>query len=380
MSKGGRYAKQKQPMDAKLIIMILIAVILVAVIAVLIIGIIGQSGANEEVMAQTPTVPSTAEIETFASQPTDGPDETEATEPIVTTEATTVPTTLPYKESGMDIINVLVVGQSAREGEEYHLSDSMILVTVNKNTKTITLTSFLRDTYVDMPDYVEESGQKHTCGWNRLNVPYHLGYVWGGTGGSMQMLNETLQRNFGIDVDYNVEIDFDGFVGLVDLLGGVDVELDEDEVAYLEKDTGVLGELVPGENTLHGTFALSYARMRHANAGDSDIKRTSRQREVIFALLNKVKDQGFSKLQELVNTALPLITTNMTDEEIVTCMWEILPLLPELKLVSNQCPAEGTYWSDPKEIGGYLSYVLAFNSTKNKQMMMEITEGIVPEN
>ena len=103
--------------------------------------------------------------------------------------------------------------QAAREGETAHYADTMILVTVNRNTSTIHLHSFLRDTYVDMPDY-----KGNRCGWNRINMVYHLGWEWGGTGGAMENMNTCLKNSFGIEVDHNVEVDFEAFSKIIDLL------------------------------------------------------------------------------------------------------------------------------------------------------------------
>lgn len=291
---------------------------------------------------------------------------------VETTEAATVPTTPPYTPSGQDIINVLVVGQAAREGETAHYADTMILVTVNKISKTIYLHSFLRDTYVDMPDY-----KGNACGWNRINLVYHLGWVWGGTGGSMENMNMCLKNNFGIEVDYNVEVDFEAFAKIVDVLGGVRVTLTEAEANYINEDGKTWQEVEPGENRLFGDAALVYARMRKAlGDGDSDIRRTERQRTLVTAIIEKLRYRGFDALQELAREVLPMITTNMTNEQITTCMWEILPLLPELKIETGTCPVKTTYWGELIDIGGVPSSVLKFEPIRNWQLMTPITEGV----
>lgn len=375
MSKGGRFAKHKerQPkrrIDTKQIVLIVVAVVLVLVVAGLIGGIVYHSvmsRAKPVVQAQTSALTEESVVGTL---------ETTAAVTEETTEPTTVPTTLPYKESGMDIINILVVGQASRDGEDSRLADTMILATVNKKTKTLTLTSFLRDTYVKLPDYVDPSGKKHTCGRNRINIAYHLGWTWGDTGGAMEMTNQCLLENFGIEVDYDIEVDFEAFVQIVNMLGGVDIELTEAEADYLNSDSKVWQEVEPGKCWLDGDTALAYARMRKAAGdSDSDIKRTSRQRTMIQSLLSKVKGLGFSKLQELANTVLPSITTNMTDEQITTCIWEILPLLPELTVETGTCPVEGSYYGELIDLFGTQSSVLKFDEGQNKKYMTALTEG-----
>lgn len=293
-----------------------------------------------------------------------------------TTEPTTVPTTLPYKESGKDIINILIVGQAARDGEESRIADTMILATINKNTKVLTLTSFLRDTYVKLPDYVDPSGTRHTCGKQRINLAYHLGWTWGDTGGAMEMTNQCLYENFGIEVDYDVEIDFRAFIDVINLLGGLTMDLTEAEAEYLNADDKVWQEVTPGRFSMDGDTALAYARMRKAEGdADSDIKRTERQRALIQAIFRRVYDAGFEQLQELVEKALPSVTTNMTDDEITTCIWEILPLLPQLTIETGTCPVETTYWGEIIELGGYPASVLFFDEGQNRKLMTAITEG-----
>jgi len=373
MSKGGRYAQHnnKQPKRRKStqqVVLTVIAVILVLVIAVLIGGIVYNMVMDQ----QKPVVQSTVPTPTAAEETT-APSETQTE---ATTEPTTVPTTLPYKESGLDIINILLVGQAARDGEDSRLADTMILATVNKNTKTLTLTSFMRDTYVDLPDYRDPSGKLHPCGWNRINVAYHLGWTWGGTAAAMEMTNQCLLENFGINVDYDIEVDFEAFVKIINILGGVKINLTEAEANYLNNDGKVWQEVQPGENWLEGDTALAYARMRKAEGdADSDIKRTERQRTMLESVFNRVKKKGFTKLQELADEVLPMITTNMTNDEITTCMWEILPLLPELTIEKGTCPVEKTYRGEVIDLFGTQSSVLKFDAGQNKKLMTAITEG-----
>ena len=192
------------------------------------------------------------------------------------------------------------------------------------------------------------------------------------------MTNLTLKNNFGIEVDYNVEIDFTAFIKIIDILGGVRIELTEAEAKYLnEHKYDWQEEVTAGENRLFGDYALSYARMRKAEGdADSDIKRTERQRKLIEAIFNKLKSKGLSVVQEMANEILPMITTNMTNAEITSCMLELLPLLPEITIEKGTCPVETTYWSEYKELPDGGAYVLVFASEQQKRLMMPITEGI----
>ena len=297
----------------------------------------------------------------------------EATEGMeVTTEAptevTTVPTEPDYSKTGK-IINIMLVGQNYREGEWSKLSDTMILCTVNRETKTLTLTSFLRDLYVKLPNYKGKS-----CGNQRINVAYNLGWHWGGELGGMEMLGQCINENFGVEIDHSVEINFDDFVHVIDTLGGIEIELTETEARYLTEDAHNEGSFEAGLATLDGDSALAYARMRKSSADDNDFKRTERQKKVIAEIVNKVRGMSLTELNGLLKTLLPMVITDMSNDDITTYMVELLPILPELEIVSNQCPAEGTYSGQMVEIDGIMSGVLVPNLQKNRELLTSICE------
>lgn len=277
----------------------------------------------------------------------------------------------PHIASSEDYINFLVVGQAARDGEPERFADTMILCTVNTYEKTLTLTSMLRDSFVQMPDY-----RNHTGGRIKLTTIYHLGYIFGdGIAGSMELMNLTLYKNFGIEVDHNIEVDFNAFIRVIDALGGVDVELTEAEAQYLN-DSGMFEELQPGSAHLSGSLALHYARMRKAGPGDNDINRTSRQRQLIASVVEKLKQLSVSDLNSLANEILPLVSTSMDNSGITKMLVTLLPLLPELRIESGgTCPAE--YYGDMVEIysDGVIHSVLRFNEAETKKAMRAITEG-----
>lgn len=262
-----------------------------------------------------------------------------------------------------NIVNIMLIGQQAREKEVAKLSDTMILCSINKETKTITLTSFLRDLYVKLPDF-----QGHICGKNRINVAYNLGWYWSGEKGGMEMLDQLILENFGVEIDYNVEVGFEAFKSVIDVLGGVEMELTADEARHIQVGDGA------GMYHLDGEAALNYARTRHANAGDNDFNRTNRQRKLITHLLDKCRSMSISDLHSILKEILPLVITDMTNEEITQCALELLPMLVDLKIVSNQVPAEGTYWFDMIDIIGVESSVIICDLEKNSQLLAEIAE------
>lgn len=231
---------------------------------------------------------------------------------------------------GKNVINILLVGQDRREneGEDPQRTDAMILCTVNKATGTLTMTSFMRDLWIYIPDHYNQ----------RLNMPYKLG--------GFPLLNKTLDYNFGVSADYNVEIDFSGFMEAIDTVGGVEIELTAAEAKYLNKrgnwdiEENKHWELQEGVNLLNGSQALAYSRIRQIG---TDFGRTNRQRTVLTALIEKVKNLGAADLFDLARKLIPLIYTDMTNNQILGLIMEMLPMLSELEIVSQRIPTENKY-------------------------------------
>ena len=383
MSYHGHFENQKQqPKQPKKkmhkglkIFLIVLAVLVVIIAAAAIAGwTYFHNMANKMNIIELPedtyvyTEETTAPAETLEADET-----TEAA-----TEATTVETTVPPMTAD-DIINILVVGQSARSGEASQMADTTILVSLNTYTGTVTLSSVLRDSYVKLPDY-----KGHTCGRAKFTVCYNLGYQWGGgTAGAMEMTNICMKDNFGVEVDYNIEIDFESFTKVIDYLGGVDIELTQAEADYLNKDDlYVLYDVEAGVQHLDGMAALSYARMRKAEGdSESDIKRSARQRILIETLLNKVRYLSLSELQGVADELLPLITTTMKSTDIAKLLVKIAPIISNLKIESGTIPVEGTYWGEMVDIysDGMQHSVLKFESAQQKKLIRAITEAEISE-
>lgn len=234
-------------------------------------------------------------------------------------------------EQGENIINILLIGQDRREGEGRARSDAMILCTINKAAKTLTMTSFMRDMYVQIPGYHD----------NRINASYELG--------GMKLLDACLEVNFGVQVDGNVEVDFTKFMDIIDMLGGVDMELTSAEASYLNRrgnwdvDDSTAGQwnLKAGMNHLTGEQALAYSRIRYV--GNGDFGRTERQRKVLNVLLEKAKGLSVLELNKLLQKMLPMLTTDMSNAQILGYALDIFPMLGQLEMVTQRVPAEGTY-------------------------------------
>lgn len=388
MSKHGRFEQVKQKKSSGKKTALIVLGVLLAIIAAVVIAAVCYYNAflNKIPRAEhEDKVVSQEEIDAILNFERDNAAEvtvsaTEATEEATVEETTVV--TEPAVQTAEDITNILVIGDASRGGgEESHMADTMILVSVNKFTKTITLTSFLRDAYVKLPDFKDSSGTQHTCGRNKLTTCYALGYAWGGTADAMDMLNQCLYENFGVEVDFNVEVGFEGVEQIVNYFGGLEFELTQEEADYLNADDNyVMYEVHAGTQVLDGLATLSYARMRKASGdNDSDIKRTSRQRVVLEKLVDKVRSADVAGLKRLMDDFMPYVVTNMTNADITRCMVDIFPLISELQIEQGTCPVESTYWGEGVEMDGYTSYVLKFDAGQNQKLMKAITEGVSAE-
>lgn len=189
------------------------------------------------------------------------------------------------------IENILLIGSDRRSNRENGRADSMIILSINHSTKKIHLTSLMRAIYVCIP---RSSGDT----WGMLNAAYS----WGGP----KLLISTVENNFRIKIDHYIAVDFESFQKAIDIVGGVELELTRAEANLLQ-----LGG--PGTYTLKGEKALDYARIRML---DNDFIRTSRQRKVITALLQKARGIDLGTLNSLATSILPYVKTDMTNDVI----------------------------------------------------------------
>lgn len=213
----------------------------------------------------------------------------------------------------------LLVGYDQPEDAGSARSDTMILCRFDKETEQLVLVSLLRDLYVSVPGY----------GKNRLNAAYALGGI--------SLLKDTIRQNFHVDVDGCVEVDFSRFSQIIDLLGGVELELREDEAGLIARETGTA--LEPGKQTLTGIQALAYARIRCLDA-DGDFSRTQRQRRVLEALWNAYKGCSFPKLVRVMGSLLPMIRTDLESGVLLRMALDVSPHLSGMNLRGYSIPAK----------------------------------------
>ena len=213
------------------------------------------------------------------------------------------------------LVNVLLVGQDSVPGDDIKRSDSMILCSVNPETKELVMVSFLRDLYVEIPGYAP----------NRLNTAYALG--------GFELLKQTLGYNFGVSIDGCFGVNFEGFSKIADTLGGVDIELSTAEAEIIG------GGLTAGMNHLNGRQVLEYTRIRKL---DSDFGRTERQRNVLSAMLEGMKDSSAGDIIGLAEEILPCMTSDMSNAEIMSVLLQCYPAL-DSDVDTCHVPGEGAY-------------------------------------
>ena len=266
----------------------------------------------------------------------------------------------PFKEAGVK--NILLIGNDSRNADEGGRSDAMILVSISSRTNSIHLTSLLRDIYVDIPGH----------DGNRLNAAY----AYGGP----ELLMETLEENFDIEVNRYMLVNFQAFANLVDAVGGVNLELSNEEVQYVNgylveynqlegrpEGTDYLDSSLSGNIHLNGPQALAYCRNRYIG---SDFARTERQRKVVSAAVKNAPVALVTNGSELIEGVMSNITTNLTKTELSGLMMQA-PMMITYDMVSGSIPLEGTYSN--ANIRGMA--VLEVDFEANKQYIREEIYG-----
>ena len=229
-------------------------------------------------------------------------------------------------------LNILLVGEDAREGEEGQRTDAMILCTINKKNGTVVLTSFMRDMYVDIPGY----------GGNRINAAYAFGGI--------DLLDQTIEENFGITIDGNALVDLSSFLESMTAVGDIEMNLTAEEAQYMNENpqagtatdiSDEVWDLHEGKNLLTPEQALCYARMRYV--GNSDWERTDRQRRLIMACIDKVKHGHPISGIKMANGVAPCISTDLSKSGFQKMGWAFLK---GGNMQSYRLPVDGYYYDD----------------------------------
>lgn len=274
------------------------------------------------------------------------PEDENFTGVVLDPEDVTLPETpVDLVDNGKNVVHILLVGQDTYSKTSRSRTDSMILCTINRSAKTVTLTSFMRDMYVRIPGYYS----------HRMNTAYVLD--------GFTALYDTLEFNFGVVVEHGVAVNFASFKEVIDTVGGVDVELTGSEARHLNGQNWDWS-LREGVNHLDGEQALAYSRIRKL---DSDFNRTSRQRAVMLALFERAKTLSVTELLDLADVLFPMVVTDMSNADILSLAMELAPMLSELSVVTQRIPADGEY--DSVMIDGMA--VLLPDLEANRQILVD---------
>ncbi len=221
----------------------------------------------------------------------------------------TVQTMSGYTNVALFGLDTRIAGQLGKGNR----SDTMIIASINNDTKEVRLVSVYRDTYLDLTN-----GK-----FNKCNGAYSVG----GPEQAIGMLN----KNLDLDIQYYMSVDFAALTETIDLLGGIYIDVDESEIGHLNnytvetsKVTGVETQKLTqtGLQLLDGVQATSYCRIRYT-AGD-DFKRTERQREVIMEIVNTAKKANITQINEIINAVFSKIATNYTNEQLLQMAPEMI--------------------------------------------------------
>lgn len=228
--------------------------------------------------------------------------------------------------------NILLLGTDNRyEGDTYGRTDSMIILSVNLGTGKARMTSLMRDTWVSIYGRSSKAKLNAAC-------------VYGGPELTMRTINE----NFGMNISDYVLINITGLADVIDTLGGIDIDVTEEERKALNKglfdlssQSGMEQLETSGENVhLNGNQAVAFARIRKI---DSDYKRTERQRTVLMAMATKLQEENNPmSIVGVINTLLPFVETNLDLSDLMTLAYVGLNMdmtnIEQLRL-----PADGTF-------------------------------------
>lgn len=256
--------------------------------------------------------------------------------------------------SSDDVKNILLLGVDARADEESEASraDSMMLISLDKKNNCIKMTSFLRDSWVYIPCKDK---------YQRLNAAC--------TYGGYSAVVDTIEYNYHVDIDGYVVADFEMFKVMVDSIGGVEVEVTEEEANEVTNHPGRYGDVVleAGTHTLTGEQALAYCRIRKI---DTDWKRTERQRTVIEAIINGVVSSGPITAYKMVSSVVEYVQTDLSKSEIRSIAFSSLSCLSG-GFQQASCPFDGT-WEYSNKSG---ASVITLDVEENQEQLKNFIYG-----
>ena len=251
------------------------------------------------------------------------------------------------------VLNVMLFGEDNARGEKFGRSDSMIMLSIDNRHKKLKMTSFQRDSYVYVDGY----------GYDKLTNAY----AYGGP----KLTIQTIESNFGVKVDRYAVVDYASFIDIIDVLGGIDLELTKDEIDYInyqlyknkQSDTRTTITDAPGMVHLTGQQALWYARNRGLDSSEEEIgiagddwDRTSRQRKLLETMFNDMKSADLTQIVSIVGKVGPLVTTNIKKDEI-TALVSHSPTYLTYSVEQYTVPQEGQwYYMNDTPVGSVIAF------------------------
>lgn len=231
--------------------------------------------------------------------------------------------------NGREVYNVLLIGSDRRDDSWNGNSDVMIVMSVNAGNQKLSLTSFMRDLYADIPGH----------GVHKLNYAYAVG--------GAKTLMATLEDNYDLEIDNYAVVDFETMAKVVDLVGGVEIEVSDAECKVLNDyltSMDAADDYLQGGGTyvLNGNQSVAYMRIRYV--GNNDYERTQRQRDVLSVIFASMQKLDAEQLTELVDEILPNVENDITPVDMIRLM-ALLPNIGEYELSESRIPYDGLFTS-----------------------------------
>lgn len=244
--------------------------------------------------------------------------------------------------------NILLLGGDSRSSDGYRLTDTMMILSVNRDEALVKMTSIMRDTWVEYPGLSKKG---------KINAAN----VYGGP----ELAIQTVNANFDMDIEDYIIVNMEDLKQIVDLFGGVTVEITDAERKQINASGGSVSN--SGRVWLDGEEALEYCRIRYI---DSDYKRVMRQQKVLIALADAAQNMDVDDLMEVAGDVFEIVNTSLEKEELEELSTALM--IAEVEdIQQNRIPADGTF--DSGMFGG--TWMIKANFEKNQELLREFIYG-----
>jgi len=232
-----------------------------------------------------------------------------------------------------DVVNIAFFGLDRRYPEENARSDSIMILTIDYKKQVIKLSSIMRDLRVPIEEH----------GMDKINHAYSYG--------GPQLAVKTINQNFGTDIKDFVAVDFEGLKKIIDVYGGVNVKIKDNEIPYVNQCIANREHYLNkgGKQLLNGEQAVAFSRIRYI--GNGDFERTERQRKILVDIIHKTRASGLSSFPGYVTEIIPHVQTSLDKTTILALGMK--GFKDDINtLEEERFPLDG-YWQDTKISGVY---------------------------